>query len=129
MKSVRYKDYRHFSEYEFNEHMSQIDWQSVITVNSIDASVQCLNSILIDVFDVHAPYKTITVRRPARSYINNEIEEMIARKNKAHLKFVKNGRVDHRNTYIQLKNYVSFIIRKAKKVYINQELNAVESDS
>ncbi|XP_063907812.1 uncharacterized protein LOC135125954 [Zophobas morio] len=87
-----------------------------ITLANLTAEMdEIILTAIIALFDVHAPLKTISTKRPAKPYITDTIKEIIKLKDK--------------EAYKDLKNYVSYAIKQEKAAYVEYELNACKKNS
>ncbi|CAH2088664.1 unnamed protein product [Euphydryas editha] len=60
-----------------------IDWSVVTVPDSIDEKIDLFNSLLIQLYDVHAPLKTIKVKHLPAPWLSDDLKDLIAKKNRA----------------------------------------------
>ncbi|KAJ3644065.1 hypothetical protein Zmor_026738 [Zophobas morio] len=70
INTVTYRSFKYFDTNEFSRDASLINWNHIINLESID-KLSFFNSAIIALFDVHAPLKTTTTKRPAKPYITD----------------------------------------------------------
>ncbi|KAL3277615.1 hypothetical protein HHI36_012958 [Cryptolaemus montrouzieri] len=82
-----------------------------------------MNSEILSLFDVHAPYRAVTVRGARPPYITYNITQISKAKNDAYKIYLKSRSARHLDFYRQIRNYLVQAIRREKKAYINQQVN------
>lgn len=127
-RKVTYRDYSFFDSNEFAKDASSVNWNYINTLTHIDDKVDFLNRAIITLFDIHAPYRTVTVKHPPRPYITDTIKQMIKLKDRAYNKYKKNKLENHLHMYKDLKNYLSLAIKNEKKAYISHQININRND-
>ena len=105
-KMIKFRDFRDFDLELFKADVVHIDWHSLSSDNDINRKFETFNSLLVDIFDIHAPLWCVWIKRPYRPSISDTIKEIIKLKDKAFKKFRKTGNQEHKNVYLDLKNYV-----------------------
>lgn len=127
-KTLSYRDFSHFNNEQFNLKMENFDYESVLRQDSLDESVTVFNRGLADIFDEHAPFKTVHIRRKYKPYITNTIQQIIKLKKNAFNKYKRTKEISHKNYYLDLKNYLSIAIRSEKRAYMGFELSQASRD-
>ncbi|XP_063394001.1 uncharacterized protein LOC134679086 [Cydia fagiglandana] len=49
-----------------------VDWSSTLTASSVDEAVAALNSSVLKLFDIHAPIRTVRLKRPPAPWFTRE---------------------------------------------------------
>ena len=128
-KTIIYRDFKNFNLDLFNADMESVDWCSLSDGIDINRKVESFNSLLLDIFNTHAPLKFVQLKHPYRPYITDTIKEIIKLKDNAYNKFKKSGSQEHKELYLDVKNYLSFAIRSEKIAYMNFEINKINNNS
>lgn len=128
-RSITYRDFRNFNKDQFNTDMEQIDFVSLLQYESTGTRVCAFNDQLREIFDIHAPYRTVQLKHSYKPYITFTIKEIIKLKDKAFKEYNRTKNTQHKLFYLDLKNYLSFAIRSEKKAYMNFEINKINNDS
>ncbi|KAL3271563.1 hypothetical protein HHI36_022038, partial [Cryptolaemus montrouzieri] len=122
-KTVTYRDYSNFNIINFSRDAAYVMWDSILQVESIDDKTSFLNDSIESIFDVHAPLKRITLRRPSHLYFTHNIREMIKLKNRSYKRYRQSGSTAHLEYYTNIKNYLVGAIRREKKAYMESQVN------
>lgn len=128
-KALCYRNFRDFDIDRFNFDMQQINWQTLSENHDINARVESLTELLIEIFDTHAPVKNVILKRPYKPYITDTIKEIIKLKKKAFNKFKRTHNPVDKNLYLDLKNYLSFAIKTEKEIYMKLEIKKNNKDA
>lgn len=106
---------------EFN---SGVNWSEGIAAVEIDEKVAILNNHIIQVADKFAPIQSVTTSKSSSPWITGTIQDVCKLKKKALLKYRKSlQRVDW-NSYTNIRNYLSGMVRREKRAYIINHLTS-----
>lgn len=128
-KCITYRDFSVFNIRDFELDMQQIQWNALNNIRDINERTEIFNELVINVFDKHAPLKTVSLKHPYRPYITPTIKEIIKLKRNAFNKFKRTKNEVDKNYYLDLKNYLSIAIKNEKKAYMQFELKKLSNDS
>lgn len=120
---VTYRDYSLFNANEFSSDANLINWNYVDNLSSLDDKVEYLMDAITFLFDIHAPLKTITIRRNYRPYITPTIKQIIRLKDRAYKKYKKSRSITQLQYFKDLRNYLSLAIKNEKTAYIQHQIN------
>ena len=103
---------------------NRIDWSPVVRADTIDSKVEIFNSMLEQLYDVHAPVKPIKMKHLPAPWITSEIRSLMERKNRTKHKFKLNDSDANREKYIKARNRCNTSCRDAQRRHI---FNSVEN--
>lgn len=126
-KKITYRDYQYFNINEFAFDANRINWEYISTLHDIDGKVEFLNNAIITLFDIHAPYRTTTIRNYSKPYITDTIKEIIRLKDRAFAKYKRTSSESDKQYYKDLKNYLSIAIRNEKKAYFENRISRLKN--
>lgn len=129
-RSVTYRPIKNIDINKFNEDLLTHDWASVSCMSTVDDMVDRFNTLIMSLFDRHAPIITRKFKRhQSLPWITDTIKCMIDLRNKAHNKYRKSKLERDKKYYKDLKNTVSVSIAAEKKAYYNHYINSNTSNS
>lgn len=98
------------------------DWAAVFDASSVDTKTSHFNSMLIKLFDAHAPVRAVKVKRPPAPWITRGVRLAMSRRDKA-FRIFKRDRCD--NNWLLFKaarNRCNQMVRAAKRRYIHDNV-------
>lgn len=112
-KTIQYRCFKKFNEAEFQYSLYLSPIQCTELYNDPNEALSYFYQIIYDVLTKHAPVKTKRVKHQTQpGWVNNEIRNAIMKRNKLH----KEKQFDK---YKEMRNTVTFLIRKSKKNFYN----------
>ncbi|KAG7309940.1 hypothetical protein JYU34_004455 [Plutella xylostella] len=106
-----------------------MDWESVTRMDNIDSMVNLFNSLILQLYDLHAPEKQICIRDPGYPWITDNIKHMMFLRNEAFNRF-KNTKLDsHKDYYLDLKRLVNSALHNEKRAYYETFINKNSNNS
>ncbi|XP_052759373.1 uncharacterized protein LOC128202589 [Galleria mellonella] len=113
----------------FNLHLNSINWEYINSLACVDLMVDTFNSMLLFLFDGHAPEKRIKINgKHSLPWVTDTIRRMIDLRNKALLMYRRTGLEVHNKYYKDLKNLVHSSIDREKRAYYNYHINSQQSN-
>ncbi|KAJ8940898.1 hypothetical protein NQ314_010538 [Rhamnusium bicolor] len=76
IQTLTYRDYYPFDKNEFAIDAVCVNWTFVQELPNIEEKVNFINNAIKTIFDIHAPYRTIELRKPNKPYITETIQEI-----------------------------------------------------
>ncbi|KAK9701504.1 Endonuclease-reverse transcriptase [Popillia japonica] len=101
----------------FQQHLASIHLDDILYVHDINAKVHILSTRLIEIFNLHAPIKTIIPRTSKSPWITDVIKTMILFRDRARTRFLKTRLEGDWNHYKDLRNLTRQAIMREKKAY------------
>lgn len=114
-----YRDFRFFNYQHFNDHLRAIPWRVIFDFNNVDDKVHFLNTSIIELLDLHAPFVTSRLTRAWTPWVTEDIKFQISLRDKALRKFKRTKDPLDWGTYKALRNHVTGRIRQQKRVYLH----------
>ena len=71
-KQITARTFMHFSEGNFQDSLSSIDWSSIFSISQPQCAWEAFLELLIPVIDAHAPYKLMKIRVDNAPWVNYE---------------------------------------------------------
>ena len=122
---IKTRVFKNFDFEGFRNYAENINWESIFYVGDINTKVTILENLINQVFDIFAPYRTFTVRKPGGTpWISDEIKEKMNQRDKAKDSFNATGDKRFLDIFKILKNGVTSMMRKAQVKMFNDEINA-----
>ncbi|XP_073955689.1 uncharacterized protein [Choristoneura fumiferana] len=87
--------------------------------------VRQFNILILQLFDKHAPLKTIVVKEAFKPWLTSNVKLMMRLRDKAHAKYKRSKAVAHKQYYLDLKHLVIAAIHCEKRAYFEHHINDV----
>lgn len=114
----------------FNGHVSAMLWETVSDMRCMESMVDKFDSLLLTLFDRHAPAKKIKIKHNnSLPWVTATCKRMIDLRNDAYKRYRMTGSEVHKNYYNDLKKLVKTSIYNEKRAYFNHYINSQISDS
>ena len=123
LKTITYRGYKNIEFDKFYIDLENIPFQNIKSIADINQQVDELTTYVLNLFDIHAPAQTATLKENYSPWITATIREMIRLKDKAFKKYLKCRNVASFEYYKSLKNYITSAIRREKSAYIKHKLD------
>ena len=120
---VMRRSFKNFKNDNFMSDLKLIDWDAVLNADTIDDKVNIFNSILIDLFDKHAPLRPIKLKHLPAPWLTTDIRTAMAKRNRAKSKYKLSPTAENLSKYKHLRNKCNRLCRTAQRNYINISLN------
>lgn len=103
----------------FQNDLESIPWHYIYDMDRIDDKVDFLNKNIIQLFDKHAPIKTLNKsHRPYSPWITDNIKLLQRLRSNALSRFKNSKSPHHWAYYKQIRNYTTAAIKSEKKAYL-----------
>ena len=116
------RDFRNFNEFRFLNDLQSLPWHHILLRNDVNEKVDYFNFLLLHLFDMHAPFKTITLRKNYRPWITDNIKLLMRLRDNAYTRFKKSRSPDHFQYYRELRNYTNAAVKREKRAYLEHFL-------
>lgn len=112
------RDFKNINASQFYADLKSIPWQNIYQLNNIDKKVDFVNTNIITLLDIHAPFKTLRITKPYAPWMTDTIKAMMMDRDKILAKYKKCKRSADWHTYKQLRNMVTVTISREKKAFL-----------
>ncbi|XP_030759775.1 uncharacterized protein LOC115885127 [Sitophilus oryzae] len=102
------------------DHLCSIPWRNMYDYRDVDEMVAFFNENLTILMDIHAPLKVINFNKHYRPWITENIKTLIKIRNKAKTKYNRTKLIGDYESYKTLRNFVTKIINKEKRIYLQR---------
>lgn len=86
-----FRDFRHFDQDLFQTELNNTDLSSIYLATDIDLKLAIFNKIILDLFHVHAPIKTVKITKPAAPWLTDNIKLLITQRERALSRFKRSN--------------------------------------
>lgn len=118
-----FRDIKHIDDANFLTDLNATPFWLMYEENNINDKVNLFSSLIINLFDIHAPLRTVRITKKKSPWLTDNIKLMIKLRNRALLRHKKSKNPVHWDYYKTLRNFVKTAINNEKKAYINFSLN------
>ena len=118
-KIIRYRDFKHFNFDRFRQELSLLPWMNVVYEPDINNKVALFGSMMINLFNTHAPVRSARVTRPRAPWLTEGVRRAIKERELARSKFKSTGAPEDYARYKMLRNSTLALVRRAKSVCID----------
>lgn len=120
---VMRRSFKSFNNDNFLTDLNLIDWDVVLNASSLEDKVNIFNSILTELFDVHAPLRPIKLKHLPAPWLSADIRVLMNKRNRAKFKYKHNPTAENLLKYKSLRNKCSRLCRTAQRKYIHTSIN------
>lgn len=125
--SITFRDFTAFNIENFTNDLLAVPLYNIYGIEHVDLKVQYFNDCLVDLFNLHAPYKTAKISKPRKPWLTDNIKLLLSLRDKAKLKFKRTKKAAHWDYYKQLRNYTEVAIKNEKRAYFNSKFRTNDS--
>lgn len=118
-----YRSYKYFNPDNFYRDLQLANIEQIFYVADLDIKLETFNSLILNVFDKHAPLVTSRISKKYCPWLTDNIKHMISLRKKALQKFKKTKNKTDGVYYKDLKNFVNTAIKNEKRAYLQFKLN------
>ena len=111
-KSVKLRCLKNYNKTVFTNSVSSVDWNSIYVSTNVDEAWTKFTQTFFSILDSVAPLKEIQIKQDSESWYNSDIHELIKKRNYYLISFRKTKSSEDYNKYIDLRNQVSYKIKK-----------------
>ena len=122
---------RNFSGIDFErlrQDANNIDWSVVTNAQTVDEQVSLLTSLLIQLFDTHAPVRPVRMKHLPAPWLTPEIKKLQLKKRLSKSKFLANPSDINRIKYLKSRNHCNRVCRDSQRRHIYKSV-VEEEDS
>ena len=122
--SIKYRCTKQYSAEVFSQRLSDKDWSDVLECNDVDKTWDLFKQSFIAVLDEVAPIWETRVKHRSACWMNSEIIDLIRQCNRCFIKFKKSKLPADFNSYVNLRNQVSYKVQQAKSDFYSDSISA-----
>ncbi|KAJ4444139.1 hypothetical protein ANN_05928 [Periplaneta americana] len=114
---ITYRDIKRIDDIALKEDAAQLPWHMIWTLRTVDEKVDLFNTLILQLYDKHAPLKTKRTRRNPAPWMTTEIRSLMSERDLAYRKYTRKKNDEYFNSYKHLRNRTTQLIRNAKLKY------------
>lgn len=118
-KFVVVRDFKHFSQELFYNDFNNLPLHRLFYMERIVDKVNFLTTMILQLFDLHAPFITIRVSKQPAPWLTDNLRMLISRRKRALAKFKTTNDLRHYEKYKELKNTVNRLTQTEKRAYFD----------
>ena len=122
---IRKRSYKSFVSENFVEDVKSLQWFDVYATEDVNEAVQLFTSKLTNILDIHAPVKTIQLRKNYAPWLDEQTKELMKERDSAQKKAAITKDPDDKRHYKNLRNTTTAQLKKAKAEW---ECNKVDEN-
>ncbi|XP_047038995.1 uncharacterized protein LOC124643913 [Helicoverpa zea] len=122
-RSVVFRPLKNILEDYFIMDLGNIPWSSVGDMSNVNDMVQTFNFFLNQLFDLHAPLKSMTFKTRPTPWITDNVRLISKMRDEARARFRKTKLPGHKQYYLQLKHQAITALASEKKSYFTKSIN------
>lgn len=120
---VNYRDFKYFNHENFLNELAAHDFSCIYQENSVSAKVVYLNNIILELYNKHAPIRTMVNRRRPTPWITAETKKLIKRREQLRRWAIRTGDAGLHSQFREARNLVTASIRKSKISFFERLFN------
>lgn len=116
-----FKTYRNFNNFiieSFINDVIRVDWDYIYNINSVCDMVSYLNANILQIYDTHAPLKTIRITKAPAPWLTDNLKLLIKLKKAAFNKYKQSKSNIDWQEFKSRRNYVNQCIKTEKKAFL-----------
>lgn len=117
-KLLTYRDFKNFNYDAFSNDLQLVNWDHIYNLSDINDKLSFLTTNILNLFNIHAPIRTIKVSKPKAPWLTDVIKIMIKTRDKLLSKYHRTKDNAHWIDYKNMRNYVTNAIKREKKAYL-----------
>ncbi|XP_050558188.1 uncharacterized protein LOC126912056 [Spodoptera frugiperda] len=104
---------------------AELEWESQVSgASSVDDKVSVFNKLVKTLYDIHAPVKSIKVKRPPAPWMSKGVRMAMRRRNRAFRKYRRDRSEDNWVLCKSARNRCNQMIRNAKRRHILENITS-----
>ena len=120
--TIKIRSLKNYSPQKLNEELNSVDWTEFYNCVNVDEALNLFCRIFISTLDKLAPLKSVRVKQRTEPWITQEILQSIHDRDKSFYTFRKSRKSRDYTVYCKLRNIVQRMVKKAKKEYIDEQI-------
>ena len=112
---ITVRSYKHYDRNMFLEDIAQEQWKHISLVDDVDEQLNQFNSNFLRILDRNAPVKTIKVRHRQSPFVDNEIKELMKKRDRQHRVARQTKNICDWDSFRVARNKVKKTLREAEK--------------
>ncbi|XP_026325049.1 uncharacterized protein LOC113234040 [Hyposmocoma kahamanoa] len=121
-KTLMLRNYAKIDKNALFDDVLNSDWELVFGAEDVNEMVQAFNSIILTIFDKHAPLQVVRVKHFPAPWLTPDIKEVMERRNRARIRLRKNPTKINNEAYIELRNRCNKLCRSARRKHIHSTI-------
>lgn len=117
-----YRSFRYFDRNRFYNDLENSSLDRILYISNIDEKVELLNSVILDLFNHHAPVVTSRITKKRAPWLTENIKQMMTFRQRALQRFKKTKHQADWLYYKTLRNYSNTAIRNEKRAYLQHQI-------
>uniref|UniRef100_A0A2A4JM54 Reverse transcriptase domain-containing protein n=1 Tax=Heliothis virescens TaxID=7102 RepID=A0A2A4JM54_HELVI len=122
-RSVVFRPLKNILEDYFITDLGNIPWATVSDMSNVNDMVQAFNIFVNQLFDLHAPLKSMTFKTRPTPWITDNVRLISKMRDEARARFHKSKLPGHKQYYLQLKHQAITALDSEKKSYFTKSIN------
>nr|CAH7760131.1 unnamed protein product [Callosobruchus chinensis] len=117
LKHIR--NYKSIDVESFRSDLANKKVNEVIYIRDIDKKIDYLNSAILSVLDVHAPYKLMRFTKKPAPWLTDNLRLIMNLRDTAKKKFIQTQTVESWNEYKKARNFATQAVKNEKKAFFS----------
>lgn len=117
-KFITVRNLKNLDNDQFLKDLQSVSFHHIFRSRDVNQKVILLNNIILDLFNKHAPLRTVRISKPKAPWLTDNVRGLMKNRDIALRKFRQSKCPNDFSFYKQLRNLTLSAIRAAKKEYI-----------
>ncbi|XP_045452179.1 uncharacterized protein LOC123661236 [Melitaea cinxia] len=104
------------------EDAAGIDWSTVFNASGVDEKISNFNSLLIKLFDIHAPIRPVRIKHLPAPWLTDEIKALQEQRNRAKARYKSDPNSQNLERYKKVRNRCNMACRDAQRRHIHKSV-------
>lgn len=118
-----YRPIKNINVNDFNNDLKVIRWELIPTLSNVNDMVYLFNSFILEIFDIHAPIKSVVIKSRSHPWITSTVRLMMKLRDEASSEYHKSKLESKKEYYKTLKSTVNKALYHEKVAFFNLNIN------
>lgn len=128
-KIILKRSFKHFNENSYGDEVRQVDWSEVLQEDDPNLALGVFDRLLLPIVNKYASVKKLTVRNVRSPWLDHELKAHMKERAGAKAEATKFGGEQEWNKYRKLRNFVTMLNKKKKRIFYHKTINSIRTDS
>ncbi|KAJ2939918.1 hypothetical protein O0L34_g6624 [Tuta absoluta] len=121
-KTILIRNYGKIDREAFMSDLAEADWESISEGNDVDSKVAAFQTLILSLYDKHAPLREVRVRHYPAPWLTPEIKSLMTRRDAARVRMRHSPCEESINTYHELRKICNKMCRNSKRQHIHTSI-------
>nr|CAI5870126.1 unnamed protein product [Callosobruchus analis] len=118
-----FRDFKKIDKNLFDTDLKRISFHDIFNSVELDRKVEIFNTLILELFDKHAPIKTVKITKKRAPWLTDNIKLLMKFRDNALCQFKRSRDPSKWDYYKQLRNFIQTAYENEKRAYLQFQIN------